>query len=70
VRRRTIALDHVRAMSHRNTSMLTERDPGRRSELIEQFRRMAADPDASRAFLLDASMISLVTAEGIGVAPT
>jgi 2-polyprenyl-6-methoxyphenol hydroxylase-like FAD-dependent oxidoreductase len=69
VRRRTIALDHVRAMSHRNTSMLTERDPVRRAELIEELRRTAADPEASRAFLLDASMISLVAAEGIGVAP-
>jgi len=67
--RRRVALDHVRAMSHRNTSWLTESDPELRAKGIAEMRRMAADPGAVRKWLRDSSMITSVREQEIGGVP-
>jgi 3-(3-hydroxy-phenyl)propionate hydroxylase len=67
--RRAVALDHVRAMSHRNTTMLTERDPVKRKALIEDFRATAADTQRAREFLLDAAMVTSAIEARIGAPP-
>ncbi|MHC1561002.1 FAD-dependent oxidoreductase [Actinomycetospora sp. C-140] len=64
--RRGVALDYVRADTHRNTQMMAERDPAVRAENQAALRATAADPDAARAWLRRASLLSAVAEQGIG----
>jgi 3-(3-hydroxy-phenyl)propionate hydroxylase len=64
--RRGVALDYVRADTHRNTQMMAERDPAVRAENQAALRATAADPDAARAWLRRASLLTAVAEQGIG----
>lgn len=68
-RRRTVALEYVRADTHRNTVMLQERDDAVRERNRQEMRQIAADPQRAREWLLRASMLAPVRAQGIGVRP-
>jgi 3-(3-hydroxy-phenyl)propionate hydroxylase len=64
--RRGVALDYVRADTHRNTQMMAERDPAVRAENQAALRATAAEPDAARAWLRRASLLTAVAEQGIG----
>lgn len=64
--RRGVALDYVRADTDRNTRMMAERDPAVRAEHQASLRATAADPDAARAWLRRAALLSAVAEQGIG----
>ncbi|MGH3327907.1 MAG: FAD-dependent oxidoreductase [Streptomycetales bacterium] len=68
--RRAVASDYVRADTHRNTSLMAERDPAVRAANHARLRATAADPEAARAWMLRASMIAPVADQGIGREPT
>lgn len=69
-RRRTVALDYVRADTHRNTTMMQERDPEVRRANHANLAAIAADPARHREWLLRASMLAPVAHQGIGEPPT
>ena len=56
-RRRTIALEEVQRLSARNYRWHRETDPGKRTEIWQELTDIVNDPQKSRAFLLDSSMI-------------
>ena len=56
--RQFVATEDVRSQSMRNSKMMSERDPAVRRQSLERMRRISADKDLSREFLLDSSMIS------------
>ena len=58
--RRTTANEFVQGWSIRNKRQLEERDPEIRRQNRDEMRRIAADPDRARAFLLNTSMIASV----------
>lgn len=64
--RREVALQHVRRMSHGNTRMLMQTDEAERKEDRKRLASIAADPAATRDFLLDATMINAVREMGFG----
>ncbi|GLZ45415.1 hypothetical protein Acsp06_16000 [Actinomycetospora sp. NBRC 106375] len=64
--RRGVALDYVRADTHRNTQMMAERDPAVRAENQAALRATAADPAAARVWLRRASLLTAVAEQGIG----
>lgn len=57
-RRRRVAVDFVRRITHRNTEDLGERDPQRRLEIFEELRRTAADPGRVRERVYASSMLA------------
>lgn len=62
--RRKVAIDYVQAQTIRNKKMLEERDPAVRRHNLDELRRAADDPRASRAFMLRAALVeSLHAAE-------
>lgn len=66
MRRRTVALDYVRADTHRNTVMMSERDPDVRRQNQAELAATAADPVRAKAFLMRASLLAAVHDQGIG----
>ncbi|WP_328310477.1 FAD-dependent oxidoreductase [Actinomycetospora sp. NBC_00405] len=64
--RRGVALDYVRADTHRNTQMMAERDPAVRAQNQAALRATAGDPDAARVWLRRASLLTAVAEQGIG----
>lgn len=66
-RRRTVALEYVRADTDRNTRMMRERDPEVRKANHDRLAAIAADPERCREWLLRASMIAPVAEQGIGL---
>lgn len=64
--RRAVALDYVRADTHRNTAVMAERDPAVRAENQAALRSTAADPALARAWLRRASLLTAVADQGIG----
>lgn len=64
--RRAVALEHVRRMSHNNTQLLMRTDEAERAADRERLAAVAADPQATRRFLLDASMINAAREHGFG----
>lgn len=68
-RRRTVALEYVRADTHRNTTMMQERDPAVRRRNHAELAAIAADPVRHREWLLRASMLAPVASQGIGEPP-
>lgn len=68
-RRRTVALDYVRADTHRNTTMMQERDPAVRRANHADLAAITADPARLRAWLMRASMLAPVAEQGIGEPP-
>ena len=56
-KRRTANIDFVQSQSISNKQMLEEADPVKRRETFDQLRRIAADREAARDFLIRSSMI-------------
>lgn len=69
-RRRTVALEYVRADTHRNTVMMQEEDPEVRQANHAKLAAVAADSAAHREWLLRASMLAPVADQGIGEPPS
>lgn len=67
--RRTVALDYVRTITHRNTRRLQERSEAAREREHAELAAIAADPERAREWLLQSSMIASVRAHGIGESP-
>jgi 3-(3-hydroxy-phenyl)propionate hydroxylase len=55
--RRHVANAFLQAMTIQNKRVLEEKDPARREERLNELRRIAADPQKARTFLLRTSMI-------------
>ena len=55
--RRRIAVQYIQAQTAQNEQNMRQRDPEVRKQRQDEQRRMAADPVASRAYLLRTSMI-------------
>ncbi|MFC4003711.1 FAD-dependent oxidoreductase [Prauserella oleivorans] len=64
--RRAVALEHVRRMSHNNTQLLMRADEAERAADRARLAAIAADPEATRSYLLDASMINAAREHGFG----
>jgi 2-polyprenyl-6-methoxyphenol hydroxylase-like FAD-dependent oxidoreductase len=56
--RRPIAIEHVIAQADRNRRRMRELDPERRSAMLKDLQRTAADPALARAYLLNSAMIT------------
>jgi 3-(3-hydroxy-phenyl)propionate hydroxylase len=56
-KRRTANVDFVQTQSIGNKKMLEEADPAKREQTFAELRRIAADHDAARNFLIRSSMI-------------
>ncbi|HEY8458697.1 MAG TPA: FAD-dependent oxidoreductase [Actinopolymorphaceae bacterium] len=65
-RRRKVALEFVRRVTHRNTAMMTEQQEEARRQNRRRVEAIAADPQRAREWLLEASMIAAVRETGIG----
>ncbi|WP_344969285.1 FAD-dependent oxidoreductase [Salinactinospora qingdaonensis] len=57
-RRRTVAHDYVRVVTHGNREMLRESDEQERRRSQERMRAIAADPTRTREYLLRSSMLA------------
>ncbi|HEX9433723.1 MAG TPA: hypothetical protein VF936_13165, partial [Burkholderiales bacterium] len=56
-KRRTANIDFVQSQSIGNKQMLEEADPVKRNKTFDELRRIAADREAARDFLIRSSMI-------------
>ena len=56
-RRRTVELEEVQRLSARNHRWHRETDPGKRSEIWRELQEIVNDPDRTREYLLNSSMI-------------
>jgi 3-(3-hydroxy-phenyl)propionate hydroxylase len=56
--RRTIAVEAVQQQTHRNQQIISERDPATRRKALDDMRRVAADKNTARDYLLRSSMIT------------
>lgn len=68
-KRHHVAVEYVRADTHRNTEIMSERDPDIRAAHQDALRATAADPVAARAWMMRASLLAPVQEQGIGTAP-
>ncbi len=55
--RRTISVEHVKAVTHGNQSRLSARDPETRAAYRTEMAEMSADPDRRRAYMLRSSLL-------------
>jgi 3-(3-hydroxy-phenyl)propionate hydroxylase len=55
--RRAVAIEAVQQQTHRNAQMISERDPQVRRKSLDAMRRIAADKNAAREYMLKSSMI-------------
>ncbi|MDE0603214.1 MAG: NAD(P)/FAD-dependent oxidoreductase [bacterium] len=60
--RRTLAIEYVRRHTHENAESLAAPDGTARQRALDQMAARAADPEAARAYMLQASMINAVAA--------
>jgi 2-polyprenyl-6-methoxyphenol hydroxylase-like FAD-dependent oxidoreductase len=67
--RRRVALEYVRADTHRNTQQIAERDESTRRRNHAELRAIAADPDRARAWLRRVSLLESVRRFGVGAPP-
>ena len=58
--RRTLAIDYVRRHTHNNAQSLAAHDPAARQRALDTLAATAADPERSRAYMLQTSMIGAV----------
>ena len=73
--RRTLAIEYVRRHTHENAESLAAPDGTARQRALDQMAARASDPEAARAYMLQASMINAVAAmsaelEEVGVITT
>jgi 3-(3-hydroxy-phenyl)propionate hydroxylase len=57
-RRRKAAVEAVREITHRTTTAMAEQDERERRRFREEMSAIAADPLRSKAWMMDAAMIS------------
>ncbi|PLS17049.1 hypothetical protein CVD28_13400 [Bacillus sp. M6-12] len=67
--RRQVALDYVKEITEKNTSLMKEKDPEYRLKMQKQMADTAANPESAKKWLLRASLISAVREQGIGEPP-
>ena len=60
--RRTLAIEYVRRHTHENAQSLAAPDGAARQRALDLMAARAADPEAARAYMLQASMINAVAA--------
>ncbi|WP_419848008.1 FAD-dependent oxidoreductase [Candidatus Poriferisocius sp.] len=60
--RQTLAIEYVRRHTHENAESLAAPDGAARQRALDQMAARAADPEAARAYMLQASMINAVAA--------
>ncbi len=60
--RRKLAIEYVRRHTHENAESLAAPDGTARQRALDQMAARAADPEAARAYMLQASMINAVAA--------
>ena len=60
--RRSLAIDYVRRHTHENAQSLAAPDGAARQRALDQMAARGADPEAARAYMLQASMINAVAA--------
>ena len=58
--RRTLAIDYVKRHTHNNAESLAASDPAARHRALDQLAATAANPEQSRAYMLQTSMIGAV----------
>jgi 3-(3-hydroxy-phenyl)propionate hydroxylase len=58
--RRTVAIEAVQQQTHRNSQLISERDPEVRKRSLDALRRTAADKASARNYMLNSSMIASV----------
>lgn len=58
--RRTLAIDYVRRHTHNNAESLAANDPAARQRALDSLAVTAADPERSRDYMLQTSMIGAV----------
>jgi 3-(3-hydroxy-phenyl)propionate hydroxylase len=56
--RRTVAVEAVQQQTHRNAQLISECDPETRRKSLDAMRRIGADRNAAREYLLTSSMIA------------
>lgn len=67
--RRKVAIDYVKQITERNTSVLTEKDPQKRVQLQKEYADQANNEEFARKWILRSAMISSVREQGIGEPP-
>ncbi|MED1796710.1 NAD(P)/FAD-dependent oxidoreductase [Brevibacillus nitrificans] len=67
--RRKVAIEYVKQITEKNTSVLTEKDPEKRVKMQQEYAEMANDPVRARSWLLRSGMIASVREQGIGNRP-
>lgn len=60
--RQTLSIEYVRRHTHENAESLAAPDGAARQRALDQMAARAADPEAARAYMLQASMINAVAA--------
>ena len=58
--RRTVAMEYVQTISIKNKENLEEKDPAKRQARFDEMRAIASDPEKTRAYLLNSSMINSI----------
>ena len=56
--RRIVAIEAVQQQTHRNQQIISERDPQTRKRSLDAMRRLGADRNTAREYLLNSSMIA------------
>jgi 3-(3-hydroxy-phenyl)propionate hydroxylase len=67
--RRQVAVEYIRADTHRNTERMKETDPALRARNQAELRATAADPERARAWLRRSSLLESVRRYGVGRPP-
>lgn len=67
--RRRVALEYIRADTHRNTERMKETDPELRARNQAELRATAADPERARAAMRRSSLLESVRRYGVGRPP-
>ncbi len=63
-RRRPLNVEYVQQVTVANKRRLEEKDPAIRRERLDELRRIVADPELHKAFLMRASLIDSVRKAG------
>lgn len=67
--RRQVAVEYLRADTHRNTERMKETDPAARERNQAELRATAADPERARAWMRRSSLLESVRRYGVGRRP-
>jgi 3-(3-hydroxy-phenyl)propionate hydroxylase len=67
--RRRVAMEYIRADTHRNTERMKETDPAQRAHNQAELRATAADPERARSWMRRSSLLESVQRYGVGRPP-